>query len=260
MASLDQNYNTGIVPPHLRTGGGLPPTPVSTFTPTLPNGGGTPPTSTYTPTLPNGGGTPPTPVSTFTPTLPNGGGTPPTPVYTPTLPNGGGSPPIPLSQQTPNQGNFGPVQTVQQTLDGFINGQYAANARRRGLEQANRRGLLNSSMAAGAAERAALESVQPFVAESMNFLNNREDRALRQQLQNDAVLQQNWLQTNQFNNQFNAQLKMLPVTNSLQMLQALTQYALSEPEVFTPNVMNGYTNFFNQNMLSVLKQYFPGAK
>lgn len=43
-------------------------------------------------------------------------------------------------------------------------GAYLSNARRRGLEQSNSRGMLNSSIAAGAAERAGIEAAMPIAA------------------------------------------------------------------------------------------------
>lgn len=41
------------------------------------------------------------------------------------------------------------------------NGAYIGSARRRGLEQSNARGMLNSSIAAGAAERSAIDAASP---------------------------------------------------------------------------------------------------
>lgn len=146
--------------------------------------------------VPGGLATPKTP-GTWTPTGPTtGGNLPPTPAD-PTVPfdaapGGSGRPPVIGDSTTGKQvigapagsapvNNFGPGQTVQDMLDFFINGQYADNARRRGIEQANARGLMNSSIAGGQAERAALEAVQPFVSEGMNLLGAREGRAFQGQ-------------------------------------------------------------------------------
>lgn len=124
------------------------------------------------------GGQPPMPVDPTGPVSPND-----------SAPGGSGSPgkalidpatgqPVTPANSAPN---FGPGQTVQDMLDFFINGEYADNARRRGAEQANARGLMNSSLAAGASERAALEAVQPFVSEGMGLLGAREGRAFQGQ-------------------------------------------------------------------------------
>jgi hypothetical protein len=43
------------------------------------------------------------------------------------------------------------------------------------------------------------------------------------------------------------------------MNQLIAQYALENPEVYTPQVVAGMTNFLQNNMMSMLKQYFPNA-
>lgn len=54
-------------------------------------------------------------------------------------------------------------ELVQNQMQGLMNrgGAYMRNAAQRGLETANRRGLLNSSIASGAAERSSLEAAMP---------------------------------------------------------------------------------------------------
>ena len=54
-------------------------------------------------------------------------------------------------------------ELVQNQMRGLMNrgGAYMQNAAQRGLETANRRGLLNSSIASGSAERASLEAAMP---------------------------------------------------------------------------------------------------
>lgn len=57
-------------------------------------------------------------------------------------------------------------ELVSNQLNNLMNqeGAYLSNARRRGLEQANRRGMLNSSIAAGSAERAGIEAAMPIAS------------------------------------------------------------------------------------------------
>ncbi len=75
-------------------------------------------------------------------------------------------------------------ELVENRMQGLMNrgGAYMQNAARRGLETANRRGLLNSSIASGSAERASLEAAMPIAqadaaaygrtqAENMEALN-----------------------------------------------------------------------------------------
>lgn len=81
-------------------------------------------------------------------------------------------PPVPANSQSPNlQGadNRGYVRQVQgnETVSGQLTGlldqenPYIQNARQRGIEQANSRGNINSSIAAGNSQRAAIESALP---------------------------------------------------------------------------------------------------
>lgn len=261
-----------------------PKTPPPVITPTLPplqTGGPNPPVPVVQPVprppMTTGGPLPPTQVTTTTlPPLKTGGPLPPTKVTT-NLQTGGPNPPVPYTPGTgaPN-GNtgvvppnpYGPAQTVEDMVNHFINGRYAQNARLRGMEVANQRGLINSSLAAGASSRAALESVQPFVSEGMSLLNNREsraqtaleaerDRQFRRLLQSDQATQQDWLNSNQFNREFNANLSMIPIASSADFLKYVAQLGAENPEVYTPNIMAGMQNFFTQSMLALLDQFMP---
>jgi hypothetical protein len=60
---------------------------------------------------------------------------------------------------------------LMQLLDD--NGKYMRNARTRSNEAANSRGLLNSSMAIGAGERAAIESAMPIATQDANTYDTR---------------------------------------------------------------------------------------
>jgi len=60
---------------------------------------------------------------------------------------------------------------MQQLLD--ENGRYMQSARARSSEQANARGLLNSSMAVGAGERAAIDSAMPIATQDATTYNTR---------------------------------------------------------------------------------------
>jgi hypothetical protein len=273
-----------------------------------------------------------------------------------------GTDPAALQRQDRNQ-------VVQDSLNFFEdNGsRYMTNAARRGLETAGQRGLLNSSIAAGAAQRGALESIQPFVQQAVDINNMREgqdftsrenalgrnlqrqldatglgmnaigqregqqftaaqnsldrtqqanaatyqaqvealarregisfeaaqnalnrtqqeraqqfgfmgnmigqreqmafqgeqaaqDRQLRKDLQTDTTLQQDWLSSRDFQRQFNAQLSMMPIKNAYDMSNMIQQYALENPEVYTPEVISGMSNFFQNNMMSILSEFFP---
>lgn len=219
----------------------------------------------------------------------------------------------------------GASQIVQQAVSDILNksNPYIDRARQRGLDFANQRGLLNSSMAAGTAEGAAIDAAMPLIQESLGITNRREsenfaqrqagfqsasglmsqreqqnftgqqnqldrvqgvnnallanqlaerqaqladyysrgqmvlDGQIRQRIQADSVAQQDWLNDRSFTREFNGALSMMPIRNAYDMASAIQRYALSEPEVYTPTVISGMTNFFQQNMLSILAQYFP---
>ena len=125
------------------------------------------------------------------------------------------------------------------------NSPYLANARRRGLEVAATRGGINSSIAAGSSERAALEAAMPLVQQGL---------AIDQQAQ--QVQYDNWLSQQNFGRALFGQ----QFTNSLGMLNQIQQYALEDPELYTPEVISGYSNFFQQNMNDILQRYFGASR
>lgn len=250
-----------------------------------------------------------------------------------------------------NQQNYDPtVDIVNQTMGGILNpgNAYINSARRAGLEQAAARGGLNSSIGAGASQRAAIDASMPMFQSAMNLTGQREQqtwqgreselaRALQQQglkadmaarreqqdfqgvqsdqdraaqrardalnltsqregmafqgqqagldriqgvnnqmlqqelrerqsrldsalakdLRQDQTAQQDWLASQDYTRRFNGSLAMMPIESALGMQNALLQFAASDPEVFTPQVLSGMTNFFQGNMVSMLQQYFP---
>lgn len=143
-----------------------------------------------------------------------------------------------------------PNAMVQSSMEAMLNpnSSYIQNARQRGVEYAASRGGLNSSIAAGASERSAIEAAQPLVSQALDIQKTR-----------DLQLGQDWLDTQGFNREFQGQLAMMPVTNSLNMLNQLQQMSMQDPALFTPEVVSGYSNFFNQNMKDIMGQYFGGG-
>lgn len=95
-------------------------------------------------------------------------------------------------QGTDNRAYTGNVQgneLVENRLNNLLSGDstYIQNARLRGLQGAGKRGLLNSSIAAGSAERAAIESGLPIAsADAQTYLQTR--------MQNQGDLNQNLMQ------------------------------------------------------------------
>lgn len=140
-----------------------------------------------------------------------------------------------------------PDTMVQNSLESMLNpnSSYIQNARQRGVEYAGQRGGLNSSIAAGASERSALEAAAPLVSQSLDI-----------QKQRDQLEGTDWLQGQQFNRELQGQMTLMPVTNAFNMLNGLQQAAMSDPELFTPDVVSGYSNYFSQNMQDIMGQYF----
>lgn len=83
------------------------------------------------------------------------------------------------------------------------------------------------------------------------------DRDLKTKLQSDAAFQQNWLSSQDFSRQFNAALSMMPINTANQFLQTIQQYAIENPEIYTPEMISGMQNFFTQSMSQMLQQFFP---
>lgn len=104
------------------------------------------------------------------------------------------------------------------------------NAKQTGLELASKRGLLNSSIAVGSAQRASLEAAGNVAQGIFNRGNAQTD--------------------------FYNAAKLLPLQSALNFSDNFSQLASENPEVYTPGYINGMTNFFMSNMQNVLKNFF----
>lgn len=232
-----------------------------------------------------GNGVPVKPPHLVTPTpmpkpIPGGPGGPP-PVATPGqgsplsgyIPgNGTGSAGTVNNPLAPNQ-SFSPYSVVTDNMNNLLSSdsRYIQNARRRGLEQANSRGMLNSSIAAGASERSAIEAAQPILNNIMGLTSQRESQANQsleaqrnRQFQSEFALLdaniQDWINNQDFNRQFNGQLAMLPIASAADMWSGLMQLAASDPTVFTPDVLAGYQDFFQSGFNEYISRYLqPGG-
>lgn len=137
------------------------------------------------------------------------------------------------------------IDMVQGNLQALLGpgSDYIENARRRGIEQAATRGGVNSSIAAGAAERAALEAAAPLAQQAISI-----------QADQNNLQMQDWLAQQNFGRALFGQ----KFSNSMGMLNMIQQYALEDPELYSPEVASGFTNFFQQNMDDMLSRYFNG--
>lgn len=136
---------------------------------------------------------------------------------------------------------------VMGSLEAFLapGSSYIENARRRGIEQAAMRGGVNSSIAAGASERAAIEAAAPLAQQALGIEQAREQ-----------VNMENWMSTQNFNRGMQGFFQQGVFNNSMDMLKMIQNMALQDPELYSPEVTSGYSNFFNQNMKDILGRYF----
>lgn len=137
------------------------------------------------------------------------------------------------------------AQQVMGTLEQIVGSgsPYIQNARRRGAEMAATRGGINSSIAAGASERSALEAAMPLVQEA-NQINQTGQNAQYE----------NWLSQQNFGRALYGQ----KFNSTLDMINSVQQMALEDPELYSPEVTSGMTNFFQRTTQDVLNRYFGG--
>lgn len=81
----------------------------------------------------------------------------------------------------------------------------------------------------------------------------------KQWLQDAGVKQQDWLNSQQYDREFNGMLSQLPIKTASDLYQQLVQAAINDPEVFPPDVVAGMQNFYTGNMLAVFEKYFPST-
>lgn len=154
---------------------------------------------------------------------------------------------------TPTPSTYQPAQlktgsaVVQDNLTSFLNpnSDYIKQATQQGLETAATRGGINSSIAAGTSRRAAQEVAGNLAQQATSIDQNREQ-----------VQAENWMNQQNFSRALQGQLTGQVFTNSLNMLSAVQNYALEDPELYTPEVVSGLTNFFTKNMNNLLGKYY----
>ena len=153
-------------------------------------------------------------------------------------------------------------ELVANQLNNLLNSNstYIRNARQRGVEYAGSRGMVNSSIAAGASQRAAIEAGMPIAqsdAAAYRSANDQTYGALTQLRQMRVAGDiQNWLDSDSYNREWNGTLAMMPIRSSMDMLAYTTQRGLEDPSVYTPDVLSGFNNFFNMNMFDIMGRYY----
>lgn len=136
------------------------------------------------------------------------------------------------------------TQMVQGNLEAALDprSRLIQDARRRGTQFAQQRGGINSSIAAGAAEREAFDTAERQAQQATQIDVNRQNTNA-----------ENWMAQQNFSRALMGQLTTIPLQSSLDMLSAVQAYGLQDPELYTPDVISGYSNFFQKNMNDILK-------
>ena len=264
--------------------------PLTPFAPSLQSAVTAATNSTYpnlTPVRDSGfGKSGPIPDPTTTPTSPT-----PTPVrdsgfgktgpipdpVAPTPPMSTGYPPTPTNPTTPSttptttpqnglvvNSQVNPQELTSVNLQQLLqsNSPYIRAAERAGQRQAASRGLLNSSMAAGAARRSAIEAGMP-IAESdaqayRGAASTTRDFLYRDALANNDTARQDWLASSAYTRDFNGRLAMMPLASSFDFFNAAMQKALEDPSVYPPEVINSLSQFNMQQLNQLLAQFLGG--
>jgi hypothetical protein len=122
---------------------------------------------------------------------------------------------------------------------------YMQAAKQAGLEYAAKRGLLNSSIAGGASQKAAIEASNPIVNNVLSVYGQERGAQLS-----------DWMSSEALKRDFSTTLAALPIKTSFDMLTGLAQAATNAPDVFTPEYINSMSNFFTANMQNVMANFF----
>lgn len=143
-----------------------------------------------------------------------------------------------------------PNEMVQEAMGAALdpNSSYIRNARQRGLEVAASRGGINSSIAAGASERAAIEAAAPLAQQSLDIQKNRE-----------SIQAQDWITQQNFQRGMMQMFTQGAFDSTRSMLDSVMQYSLDDPELYTPDVVSGYSNFFVSNMQNIFSRFFTNS-
>lgn len=121
-------------------------------------------------------------------------------------------------------------------------------AKQAGLAQANERGLLNSSMAVGAAQNQVLDRATDLGKQSYQGW-------LGGQQQANQAKYNNWAAGEAYNRDYVGTLAALPIKNYYDSMDALMQAAIQDPTLMSPDAMSGFSNFFQAMNTDMMNNY-----
>lgn len=141
------------------------------------------------------------------------------------------------------------------------------NAYDRALQSALQQGQIDASTAEQLRNigfqsmQSALDRTQQQMLQNQQYAyqgeQNALDRSQQEKLQSDAAFQKDWLDSRSFSREFQTQLSMIPLSAAADLTSYISKYAVENPEIYTPEIINGMSTFMAQNMASILAQYFP---
>lgn len=157
-----------------------------------------------------------------------------------------------IQDRAPTQGFEGEqdAQGYADTLAGMVDSfsdpnnilnQRAAQA---GLAQANSRGLLNSSMAVGAAQGQVLDRA-----------SDLGKTAYSGWMQGQGAKYQNWIAGEAYNRDYVGAMAALPIKSYYDSMRGLMDAAIADPSLMTPDTMSGFANFFQQMSNDMFSNY-----
>lgn len=146
-----------------------------------------------------------------------------------------------LQNRDPTQGFEGEqdAQGYADTLAGMVDSFSDPNnilnkrAAQAGLATANSRGLLNSSMAAGAAQGQVLDRA-----------TDLGKTAYGSWMQGQGAKYQNWMAGEAYNRDYVGAMAALPIKSYYDSMRGLMDAAIADPSLMTPDAMSGFANFF----------------
>lgn len=122
---------------------------------------------------------------------------------------------------------------------------------------------LQNAQAQYQAEQAALNRTQSvndkILTAELAGKQAAQDYQFKNWLQDAGAKQQDWLNSQQYNREFNGVLSQMQISTAADMFKQIVNAAINNPQTFPPEVAAGMQNYFTGNWAAVLGKYFPST-
>ena len=122
---------------------------------------------------------------------------------------------------------------------------------------------LQNAQAQYQAEQAALNRTQSvndkILTAELAGKQAAQDYQFKNWLQDAGAKQQDWLNSQQYNREFNGVLSQMQISTASDMFKQIVNAAINNPQTFPPEVAAGMQNYFTGNWAAVLGKYFPST-